>query len=162
MLRFPRLPFHMPCDFGIRSAPPIGGSSVFRRTKHYALTAPMECVVSNGWSLSGRLVNLSLHGAFVADAPNIFHEFEPGDLVDMQLGRPHRGTEVVSVELKARVIWRNIGVVETLPNGLGFEFVHDEHTLRQCVAMMSELCRLDVVEHQRVSPWFAPDTSSPS
>lgn len=122
---------------------------MFRRTKHYMLTAPMECRVSNGQSFTGELINLSLHGAFVAGTRRCVQGFEPLDRVGIQLLGRHRGTDFLNLEIQARIIWRNDGSVDRLPWGLGLEFIHDDQTLRQCVDVMSDLCRRDVVKQDR-------------
>lgn len=121
---------------------------MFRRTKHYALTAPLECLLSNGQTCSGTVVNLSLHGAFIAETSSACLAFRPGERIGMSL-QHSRGNGGAHLEVKARIVWRNAGGVPTLPNGLGLEFVHDEQTLRQCVAMIAQLCRHDVVKQDR-------------
>lgn len=116
------------------------------------LKAPMECHVANGRSFTGELINLSLHGAFVAGSRRCVDRFEPFDRVGIRLLGPRCGTAELNLELDARIIWRNDGIVARLPRGLGFEFIHNEQTLRQCVDVVSELCRRDVLEQARSPP----------
>ena len=129
---------------------------MFRRTKHYALAAPMECLLSKGQQFfSGKVVNLSLHGTFVAETAYSSLEFQPGDLIGVNLRLLRPGAEVSGLEVKARVVWRNDGTVPSLPNGLGLEFIHDDQTLRDCIAMISEFRRRDVVKQDGLQPTTA-------
>ena len=134
--------------------------TLFRRTKHYALAAPMECLLSKGQRFfAGKVVNLSLHGAFVSQT---VVQLDSGDVIGMNLRLLRPGVEISVLEGQARVVWRNIGAVSNLPTGLGLEFLHDDQTLRDCVAMISEFRRRHVVkydERQRLTT-LAPATSS--
>ena len=124
---------------------------MFRRTKHYALSTPMECLISDGDRyFSGVLVNLSLHGAFVAKQAYARLPFHVGDAIWLNTRLNRNGEHGAGTDLRfrARVIWRNVGLARaapTLDEGLGIEFVLKEQTLRECTALISELTHRGMV-----------------
>jgi len=140
---------------------------MFRRSKHYVLTDPMECVLIDGHRfLSGALINLSLQGAFVATEsghpvhldegaivwlsarldgsrkPVLTFALDRGALVWSNTGRR---TPDPILEIRARVAWCNydpLRLVTELAEGVGLDFTLGERALGSRTAMISELhCR---------------------
>ena len=140
---------------------------MFRRSKHYVLAAPMECVLIDGHRfLSGAVINMSLYGAFVATESGHSVHLDEGAIVwlSTRLEDPRkpvlnfaldRGALVWSntgrrtpdpiLETRARVAWCNYGpqrLVIDLAEGVGLDFTSGERVLGSRTAMISELqCR---------------------
>jgi hypothetical protein len=84
---------------------------MFRRSKHYDLTAPVGCVlIDEHRFLSGALVNMSLHGAFVAMESGHPIHLEEGAILwlSARLDTP-RNPELTFALDRGALVWSNTG-----------------------------------------------------